>query len=295
MVKAGLPHLSWWNADAPYHDKSSIWVKSVVGSSGFSIDNPTLLARGLTYNGVSTGRELAGGRGFCVDAKRGARVELEVFYRDQNAYYHHKRNIRLRNTPSSCERNPGDGIVIEKIEPRTFQYTCARGRLLVDDGNTGVPMPRNLRAEFIPTSRKYIGRYSVPLTVNGEIHLDRLPANVKGKVRISLSNPLRAAGKRLVLLESSSSNLDTGADSGSSCRKFDDVKLSWSFSRCAEYARKKFGAGSNACRPRVILALKDGQRIKGCLLPYNQGGYRICNKDSGIITIPRSSVSHVEY
>ena len=69
-----VKHFTWWNADAPWTDKSCVDVL-VVDSEGLPVANAQVLAEGVTYAGVSTAQTGSSGRA-CVEIKRGHTVKV---------------------------------------------------------------------------------------------------------------------------------------------------------------------------------------------------------------------------
>jgi hypothetical protein len=69
-----VKHFTWWNADAPWTDKSCVDAL-VVDSEGLPVANAQVVAEGVTYAGVSTAQTGSSGRA-CVEIKRGHTVKV---------------------------------------------------------------------------------------------------------------------------------------------------------------------------------------------------------------------------
>ena len=69
-----VKHFTWWNADAPWTDKSCVDVL-VVDSEGLPVANAQVQAQGVTYAGLSSAQTGSSGRA-CVEIKRGHTVKV---------------------------------------------------------------------------------------------------------------------------------------------------------------------------------------------------------------------------
>ncbi|MBI4558457.1 MAG: carboxypeptidase regulatory-like domain-containing protein [Candidatus Hydrogenedentes bacterium] len=75
---AEVPHLSWWNCDAPISDKHCLsgYVKD---TNGTPIARARVEAVGLDYYGESSPARTDASGYFCIDVKRGSQVRLDVY------------------------------------------------------------------------------------------------------------------------------------------------------------------------------------------------------------------------
>lgn len=76
VYRAEIPHLSWWNCDAPIEEKNCITAR-VLDDAGMPVTGASVIAKGVDYSGWSYGGSDANGN-FCVDVKRDSTVLVEV-------------------------------------------------------------------------------------------------------------------------------------------------------------------------------------------------------------------------
>ncbi len=178
-----LPHLSWWNIDAPMTDHASIWVKSFVDERGTFLFTPQIGARGLDYNGISYPYDYYNKQslrvpGRCVDVKLGSRLEFSADYFDDGGIYEYRGEMRAKDKVSSCKVNPDDGIVIPQMKLERVPVTCVRGRIELDGASAG---SQRIEVYEESSTGRSEGRFERPLFVGalkgGAFCVDNVPVN----------------------------------------------------------------------------------------------------------------------
>lgn len=127
--RANIPHLSWWNCDAPLEDKNCIR-GMVEDGNGYAVEGALVRAVGLSYNGVTTTYTDTSGY-FCVNVKRNSNFRIEVILPGGNVPVV-VQDFSGMDTPASCET----GECIEITQPLIAEYnSCVQGYVRDSVGN----------------------------------------------------------------------------------------------------------------------------------------------------------------
>ncbi|MEQ8352452.1 MAG: hypothetical protein RH862_13260 [Leptospiraceae bacterium] len=147
-VDARIPHLSYWNVDAPIEEQAPIIVRRVRDKNGKVISAPAILAHGLDYNGISHARSHQyGPDGICIQVKRLSRVRLTVRTVLRQGFGEFSREIQSKG-PGTCA-NPTNAVYIDEVEiaprelgsflPGTFELPYVE-RITMNDGQVYLGM-----------------------------------------------------------------------------------------------------------------------------------------------------------
>ena len=143
--EARLPHLSWWNCDAPLENRTAVWVQSFVNETGENLFTPTLEGVGVDYNGVSSSylnpaKTVLPGR--CIDVKISSKTKLISDFYDGEQMYEFTKDLAIPARSSTCRLNPDKGLVIEQVTLKKIESVCVRGKI-----NLKGASPDTLRTE----------------------------------------------------------------------------------------------------------------------------------------------------
>ncbi|MBU43177.1 MAG: hypothetical protein CMN76_08170 [Spirochaetaceae bacterium] len=160
-VEARIPHLSYWNVDAPIEDHAPIIVRRVTDQNGEIVSSPVIEAMGLDYNGTSRVRGYAPGS-LCIQVKRDSKVRLSTRTILRDGFMEVSREIQSKG-PGTCA-NLQNAVYVEDLalEPRALgsflpglnelpyveklELEDGRtliGMILANDGSTIIFMTRN--------------------------------------------------------------------------------------------------------------------------------------------------------
>ncbi len=129
FYQASIPHLSWWNCDAPLEDKNCI-TGMVEDGNGYPLAGAMVRAVGVSYNGVTTGYTDTNGY-FCLNVKRNSTFDIEVYLPGGN-FPVAVQGYTGVDSPASCET----GGCIEILEPIIAEYnSCVHGYVKDANGN----------------------------------------------------------------------------------------------------------------------------------------------------------------
>ncbi len=174
VAGAQLPHLSWWNIDQPISNKTCIWVKAFLNPQGESLFTPTLLVRGIDYNGLSASYYQdvdKQGPGQCVDAKPDSEVALQASFYDDTALYTMNRRMRTGKPGVSCAVDPNKCMIIESVVLQRAPETCIRGRIQLRGNSPG----RGLVVRLFDSRAQRRLLFGADVDNNGEFCMDRIP------------------------------------------------------------------------------------------------------------------------
>lgn len=119
-VDARIPHLSYWNVDAPITDHAPIIVRRVRDKDGNTLHAPALLAEGVDYNGISLARSHQyGSDSICIQVKRNSRIQLTARTILDSGFQEASRVIQSKG-PGTCA-NPTNAVYIDDLEIRPAQ------------------------------------------------------------------------------------------------------------------------------------------------------------------------------
>ncbi len=300
FADARLPHLSWWNYDFPYDQRTSIWVKSVVDSNGAEVRS-SMTAEGIDYSGISESWMESGwnGPGICVDVKPSARVALILA---AEGVLEHRREVRTPIGPSSCRFNPGAGVVIQKIALTRRPVGCLRGR-------TTLP-PNFAKAVVRLFERRSEKQKVAEADGRGEFCLDDV--SLPGSVLLEVEAPLEIAGVReVVRLQSGFRSVPTGNIEPATCalrQACIDVGVLELQPPDMENERRlleieKLASARNLRSDRAIRAayrrferivLRDGTSVRGAVIASTKFQL-LLHTSAGVMRIQRSSVASQEF
>ncbi|MCX8064923.1 MAG: carboxypeptidase regulatory-like domain-containing protein [Candidatus Hydrogenedentes bacterium] len=129
FYQANIPHLSWWNCDAPLEDKNCIR-GMVKDGSGYAVAGALIRAVGVSYNGITTGYTDTSGY-FCLNVKRNSTFRIEVTL-PGGSFPVVVQEFNGVDFPSSCET----GECIEITEPLVAEFnSCVQGYVRDSEGN----------------------------------------------------------------------------------------------------------------------------------------------------------------
>jgi len=211
-LQASLSHFSWWNCDAPIKEKTSIWIKSFVDSSGNPLEVNSLTGYGVDYSGISSisGSKSnainAHGPGKCIDVKINSSVQINAKSLS-NGFHEYKEVILSKNISTSCNTNPEKGLVIDKIVLKSLSAACVMGSYKLDSSPNS-DLPFSIGVIGWEPSETYVFEASKLSSLSeGEFCFDKVPLDFTLQIRISetsllttdylKSGYLRDTGKRV--------------------------------------------------------------------------------------------------
>tara|TARA_B100001939_G_scaffold348238_1_gene374724 strand:- start:13720 stop:14364 length:645 start_codon:yes stop_codon:yes gene_type:complete len=119
-VEARIPHLSYWNIDAPIEDHAPIIVRKVTDENGKLVLSPSIQATGIDYNGISLARRHNyGPDSICIEVKKNSKIRLSAGTVLKDGFTEASRIIQSKG-PGTCanQRNAVyvDDLVIRPVE-----------------------------------------------------------------------------------------------------------------------------------------------------------------------------------
>ncbi len=148
VYTAEIPHLSWWNCDAPIEQKNCITGR-ILDDAGMPVAGASVIAKGVDYNGWSYGNSDTNGY-FCVDVKRDSTVQVEVTLPGGTMPIV---NVSVTVPDASASCATGGCIAVGDIE--ASYDSCIRGRVTDKNGApvAGVNVYSSIGSRGITDSR----------------------------------------------------------------------------------------------------------------------------------------------